>query len=186
MAVALYNVLLFVLMIHSGQKILTLFHVVFPVQLVFQIHNVWWLLLLTPTVLVLLSYVFSCDTPSRPKLARDSNSPPLTNSSCSPFKSSVLYFFLVLVLHFSLPVAIQWLTKFGCLPCEGALPKKPALIAHRGCGFLYPENTLLSFIHSSHIPGMVGLETDVQVMCIHEYTCIIYIHMYVYHMCINM
>ena len=28
---------------------------------------------------------------------------------------------------------------------------------------MYPENTILSFIHSSQIPGMVGLETDVQV-----------------------
>ena len=152
---------MFVYMFLAGQKILAFFKVVFPIQLVFQLHNVWWLLLLAPTIFVLLRYVVSCE-PSRPKQARETAVP--TPSTCwLPIKPSVICFLIVLVLHLSFPVLMQWVMQVGCAPCEGKLPKKPMLIAHRGCGFIYPENTILSFVHSSQIPGMIGLESDVQV-----------------------
>ena len=34
--------------------------------------------------------------------------------------------------------------------------------AHRGCSQRYPENTLLSFEKAMNIPGLTGIELDIQ------------------------
>lgn len=154
---------MFIYMMVAGGKIIEFFLVVFPIQLVFQLHNVWWLLLLAPTVLVLIRYVVTCE-PSRSKLTRE-HPVQAPTSLYFTIKPSVISFLFVLVLHLSLPTVMQWIVQVGCLPCAaGKLPKKPGLIAHRGCGFVYPENTIFSFVRSSQIPGVIGLETDVQVI----------------------
>jgi glycerophosphoryl diester phosphodiesterase len=158
--VILHNILMFVYMVVAGQKIIRFFIVTLPIQLVYQLHNVWWLLLLAPTVLVVTCYVVPCKT-SRLKPTCEHVSP--APFCCLSVKSSAVGLIVVLALHLTIPAAIAWMVRVGCLPCEGKLPKKPGLIAHRGCGFVYPENTIMSFVKSTQIPGMIGLETDVQI-----------------------
>lgn len=34
--------------------------------------------------------------------------------------------------------------------------------AHRGCGQIYPENTLLAFEKAAEIEGLTGIELDIQ------------------------
>ena len=38
----------------------------------------------------------------------------------------------------------------------------PKVWAHRGCSMRYPENTLLSFKAAAEVPGITGIELDVQ------------------------
>ncbi|CAI8006943.1 Glycerophosphoinositol inositolphosphodiesterase GDPD2 [Geodia barretti] len=165
-AVVLHNILMFIYMLVAGGKMINFFNLVLPIQIVFQVHNVWWVALLAPTILVLISYGVTMGFRSPPPR---SLSDPALSLGAQPWpcrctlKPSVLCLFLIVALHLSIPYLIQWSERVGCAPCQGKLPKKPGLIAHRGCGFVYPENTILSFVHSSQIPGMVGLETDVQV-----------------------
>ena len=175
-AVVLHNILMFVYMAVAGGKMIGFFNVILPIQLVFQLHNVWWLLLLAPTLLVLLRYAVTIGLRRpTPRCVTEPTQLGAPLWPCRPsLKPSLLFLLLVLALHLLIPFFIQWSEKTGCAPCQGRLPKKPGLIAHRGCGFVYPENTILSFIHSSQIPGMVGLETDVQV-CI---LCVFHIFIY--------
>ena len=160
---------MFIYMIVAGQKMIHFFNVVLPIQIVFQVHNVWWVALIAPTILVLISYGvtmgFRSSSPSAPRCIPEAPSPlaPQPWPCRCTIKPSLLCLLLIVVLHLFIPVFIQWSERAGCAPCQGKLPKKPGLIAHRGCGFVYPENAILSFVHSSQIPGMVGLETDVQV-----------------------
>ena len=35
--------------------------------------------------------------------------------------------------------------------------------AHRGCSQMYPENTLTSFKKAMEVPGIAGVELDVQI-----------------------
>lgn len=153
-------------MLLAGGKMIGFFQVVLPIQIVFQVHNIWWLALLAPTILVLLSYAVTMGfRPPTPRcIAEPASSLAAQSWPCRcTIKPSILCLLLIVTLHLLIPFVIQWSERVGCAPCQGKLPKKPGLIAHRGCGFVYPENTILSFIHSSQIPGMVGLETDVQV-----------------------
>lgn len=57
-------------------------------------------------------------------------------------------------------------TKVLCRKDEKKNAKKtknrPAIWAHRGCSMAYPENTLLSFEKAAQIPGITGIELDVQ------------------------
>ena len=148
------------------------FNVTLPIQLVFQVHNIWWLVLLAPTILILLRYVLT--TGLRQPIPRCSVVEQLTPPTwpcCPVFKPSIICLFLVVSFHLLIPFLLQWAERVGCAPCQGRLPKKPGLIAHRGCGFVYPENTILSFMHSSQIPGMIGLETDVQVYMPYQIFC---------------
>lgn len=41
-------------------------------------------------------------------------------------------------------------------------PKRVDIWAHRGCSMKYPENTLASFKAAAEIPGIMGIELDVQ------------------------
>lgn len=151
-------------MMVAGGKIIAFFRLLLPIQLAFQIHNLWWLLLLAPTLSVLICYLTSCE-PMRLNLTHTYEQPlPAPNVCCLSIKPAAIGILVVVVLHLSTTLLMQWVTEVGCMPCQGRLPRKPALIAHRGCGFVYPENTIMSFVHSSQIPGMIGLETDVQVI----------------------
>lgn len=40
--------------------------------------------------------------------------------------------------------------------------KQPGIWAHRGCCLAYPENTLPAFIAAAKLPGLIGIELDVQ------------------------
>ena len=159
---------MFLYMAVAGGKIIGFFVVILPIQIVFQLHNVWWLVLLSPTLLVLIRYVVATSVlrSNRDRTTELQSSPPAVVPSCCciSIKPAVISFMIILLLHLSIPAVVQWSEHVGCAPCHGRLPKKPGLIAHRGCGFVYPENTILSFIRSSQIPGMIGLETDVQVL----------------------
>lgn len=148
-------------MMVAGGKIIAFFQLVLPIQLVFQIHNLWWLLLLAPTLSVLVCYLISCE-PIRHNLTCEQPL-PAPSVCCLSIRPAAVGLLVIIALHFSIPLLVQWLVEVGCRPCQEKLPKKPGLIAHRGCGFVYPENTIMSFVHSSQIPGMIGLETDVQV-----------------------
>ena len=147
-------------LIVAGQRIVGFFVVALPIQLVYELHNMWWLLPLAPTVLVVLCYVAPCKTSRLKPTSEHVSSAP---SCCPSVKSSAVGLIVILALHPTILAALEWTVRVGCLPCEGKLPKKPGLIAHRGCGFVYPENTILSFVKSAQVPGMIGLETDVQV-----------------------
>lgn len=158
----LHNTLFFIYMMVAGGKIISFFKLILPIQLVFQVHNLWWLLLLAPTLSVLICYLTSCE-PMRLNLTYMHEQPLPAPSICC-LKPAAIGLLVVIALHLSITVFMQWLVQVGCVPCQGRLARKPALIAHRGCGFVYPENTIMSFVHSSQIPGMIGLETDVQVI----------------------
>lgn len=41
-------------------------------------------------------------------------------------------------------------------------PVKPKIWAHRGCSFKYPENTLAAFEAAAALPGITGIELDIQ------------------------
>lgn len=40
--------------------------------------------------------------------------------------------------------------------------KKPGIWAHRGCCMTHPENTIPAFVAASKLPGLIGIELDVQ------------------------
>ncbi|MFV0464534.1 MAG: glycerophosphodiester phosphodiesterase family protein [Lachnospiraceae bacterium] len=45
---------------------------------------------------------------------------------------------------------------------EGNKDSQIKIWAHRGCSYLYPENTLAAFLSASKLPGITGIELDVQ------------------------
>ncbi len=47
-------------------------------------------------------------------------------------------------------------------PLSEAEKKKVGIWAHRGCSFRYPENTIPAFLHAAALPGIAGVELDVQ------------------------
>lgn len=73
--------------------------------------------------------------------------------------------FVIFVIPMCLSVLVSLTMRKGCDPCflKGnlRLPKRPGLIAHRGCLDLAPENSMAAFEEAVKIPEIVGLETDV-------------------------
>ena len=81
---------------------------------------------------------------------------------------AVKRFFLMFLVPLLLLVLISWAMHSACAPCiahdtHSTLPNKPALIAHRGCGYSAPENSLAAFSEATTQQEVVGLETDVQI-----------------------
>ncbi len=163
MAVSLYNFLLFVYMLIAGGKIVSLFLVVLPLQLVLFLHHWWWVFLVLPTAIVLGYYACRCVAPS-----------PLKPQQCTcvakrncrtPFNAIVIATGLVLAAQVLAALGINWVLQTGCLPCDTKVevPGKPVFVAHRGCDVSFPENTIAAFRESAKIPGIVALESDIQI-----------------------
>ena len=69
-----------------------------------------------------------------------------------------------MVLHIGIGFTVRGVVHWGCRACDShELPRKPTLVAHRGCGFTAPENTALAFEEAARAPQMEALETDVQI-----------------------
>lgn len=158
--IVLYNTLLFVYLLVAGHKISSLFLVVLPLQLAFFLNRFLWLVLLVPTIgtaMYCMRLQSRCYTSNTNK---SSNSPRLKRC---PIKA-LLCVVMIVVLHVGVGLTVRVLAYWGCQPCDShELPQKPALVAHRGCGFTAPENTALAFEEAAKVPQMVALETDVQI-----------------------
>ena len=74
---------------------------------------------------------------------------------------------MIFIIPVCLSVIVSLVMRKGCGPCfvNGVLrlPKRPGLIAHRGCNGMGPENSMVAFEEASRVPGMIGLETDVMI-----------------------
>lgn len=85
---------------------------------------------------------------------------------------------IIFVIPICLSFFVSLIMRKGCNPCFSGgtlrLPKKPGLIAHRGCSDMAPENSLAAFEEAAKIPGIIGLETDVSIsmdgvpFCLHD------------------
>lgn len=150
-------------MLIAGGKIIALFLVVFPLQLMLLLHHSWWLFTVLPSACVLFYYTCQCITP--PQLKSQQRTCVTKRIFGTPFNGIVLGTGLVLTVHLVVALAMNWLLQTGCLPCltGQGLARKPALVAHRGCDFTFPENTLAAFRECVKIPGIVAIETDVQI-----------------------
>ena len=162
---AVFNTLLFIYLFLAGGKIVTLFTVMLPLQLVMLIGHSWWIFLLIPTTSVILYYIF-CQFPSADKNVNQKRN-YIIKCCRTPCKSIVLGFLILLGLHSTAALMLKWVVHNGCLACDSTpnqeIPKKPYLIAHRGCSFLFPENTLAAFREAVKLPNVEGIETDVQI-----------------------
>lgn len=152
-----YNVLLFVYLLVAGRKVSTLFLVALPLQVIFLLNRFLIFALLLPTLGLALYYIlriFQFD--SSPK-----KNPRL--KYCL-FKAALLRGLAIVFLYLGIVVATRTLTEWGCQPCSShELPHKPLLVAHRGCGYNFPENTALAFEEAAKDPQIEALETDVQI-----------------------
>ena len=167
-----YNVVLLVVLLWLGMLVIHLFlvalpivlmlHVAAPLTSIFAPHVLW-----IPITLSLIIYFFGwryfgpADT--RPH-----------NISGSFWDLSVLGSFKRLAIFLLLPLLVaastHWVMRRGCYPCTstagfapGVPPSKPILMAHRGCGFDFPENTIAAYEMAEKIPSVEGFETDIYV-----------------------
>ncbi len=153
-------------MLVAGGKIISLFLVALPLQLVLFLRHSWWVVLLLPTAALLGYYTCQCIIPSLLKSPRSQQRSSATKKKCgTPFSAVVVGVGVILTVHTVAALSTNWLLETGCLPCETrqAVPKKPVLVAHRGCDFTFPENTVAAFRESVKIPGVVAIETDIQI-----------------------
>ena len=171
--VLVYNLLLLLFMLVSGWLLVQLFlvalpmvlmlHVAAPLSSIFAPHVLW---LPVSVSLGVYSLAWRCLGPSDPR-------PPHTLSGFFgefSLKGALKRLTIFLSVPLTLAAITHLVMKHGCLPCTstpgfipGVPPPKPVLLAHRGCGFDFPENTMAAFQLASAIPGMEGLETDVWV-----------------------
>ena len=158
-----YNVALFIYLLIAGQKIISLFLVVLPLQLVFLIRHCWWFVLLLPTLTAFLYY--ACWHWPMPDAATGKKRGVSITRWCGvSLNGAVSGFILALALHALTMLVVRWTVHRGCLPCDSVqLPKKPSLAAHRGCDFIAPENTLAAFRKAAELPHVDTFETDVQI-----------------------
>lgn len=167
--VIIYNSVLLIFLLFAGWKVVQLFLVTFPLVLllhfgpslsyVFSPHVLW-----IHTSICLLLYFLACQyIPSSDKRS---------HKSCGFWSSTGIgaakRVFTTFMFPFFLTGLTYMLMERGCLPCSispgfgpKTTPLKPQLVAHRGCSFDAPENSLAAFEMVSGIPGVMGLETDV-------------------------
>lgn len=161
--------LLVVVILWLGMKVIDLFlvalplflmqHVASPLSILFSPHVLWLPLAIS---LVLYSCVWRYLPSER------------SHKTCWGFWEVTAVGACKRVLFILFPSLLvgsltYWTMERGCLPCTstpgfapGVPPPKPALIAHRGCGFNAPENSIAGFELAVTLPGLEGLETDIQ------------------------
>jgi len=171
--VLVYNLLLLLFLLVSGWVIIQLFlvavplvlmlHVAAPLSSIFAPH-VLWLPVSVSLGIYFLAWRYM--GPSDPR-------PPHTLSGGFwefSLKGALKRLAIFLSVPLTMAAVTHWVMGRGCLPCTstpgfipGVPPPKPTLLAHRGCGFDFPENTMAAFQLASAIPGVGGLETDLWV-----------------------
>lgn len=172
MAVICYNVLLLVVLLWVGMLVVHLFMVALPIVLmlhiaapltsVFAPHVLWLPITVSlATYFLLWRYI----APSDARLHSMIGSFWQLSLSGSVKRLSVF-----LVVPLAVALITHWTMQRGCYACTstpgfspGMPPTRPTLLAHRGCGFDFPENTLAAFEKSNKIPRMEGFETDIYV-----------------------
>lgn len=167
-----YNLSLVVFLGYSGWKVIELFMVTLPLYLLFHCgpllshcfspSTLW----IPTTFCFLLYYCFCCrgHAPSADQRPHHKSYGLRDLTPSGTIKRAVATFGIPLGLALTSFLVLER----GCLPCsstpgfaDGAIPPKPLLVAHRGCSFDYPENSLLACRHAVQLPAMAGLETDV-------------------------
>ena len=135
----------------------TLFLVTLPLQVVFFLNRFLIIALLLPTLGLAFYYILRI-------FAFDSSSKKKPRLIPCPFKAAFLHALVIVLLYLGIVVAMRTLTEWGCQPCPSReLPRRPLLVAHRGCGYNFPENTALAFEEAVKYPQIEALETDVQI-----------------------
>lgn len=116
--------------------------------------------MLIPTVFGLLFYLFWNCASTHPK----KRCPVPGKGLGASFSGAAISIAFAVLLHILVAVMVRWIIQAGCAPCNTEwLPPKPLLVAHRGCGHNFPENSVRAFRQSAKLHQVTGLETDVQI-----------------------
>ncbi len=166
-----YNLALLVVMVCVGWKVIQLFSLTLPLYLLlhfgpflsylFSPHTLWF----STSLCLLLSCMFCRHAPSAEQRV---------HRGCGLRDHTAAGAVKRVIATFSIPLVLTlltvWLMEKGCVPCtttpgfaSRAFLPKPTLVAHRGCAFDSPENTIAAYQQAVTLEEVGGLETDISI-----------------------
>ena len=170
--IIIYNSLMFVYLLFVGQKVAWLFLLALPIWIMLTAGSHLSFIFATQHLFLaclpflLLYFCFFCHFKFK---KRSSEHSPITKGWWEPtLRAAAKRLSTIFIVPVCLSIFVSLTMRKGCDPCfsprgDLRLPKRPGLIAHRGCIDLAPENSMAAFEEAVKIPEIVGLETDIMI-----------------------